>query len=391
MSGHCRWIAIIILSILPTPLAAWAGFSYSSDGMTLSLDTDAGRMLPAPDSLAAPESVRHIWKDLLFTHRLDINDTTVIYPKFIDFCIRVYRWYDRNFSTYDPAYVEGIGKHGKLRLVSDNWMNAYYFRTHDGVPIIMASNPYSNLGFAVNYYALSYGYSWDVTTVFHGAKSYHKKHTLSFTSSRLFADGYYWINTGTTKLKGIGNDKTGSTSVASFDGINFKAMGIDGIYVFNYNKFCYGAAYNLSHHQIKSQGSWMLGLSWSMYDCRFDFSKLIEDTFHELELPNSNYRFKYNTFSLTGGYSYNWVLGKHWLYNITLLPSIGMTASQETSTTGHKMLPGMSIKGKAALNYINRQFFISLTGNANSNFFLSNDLRFISGIFYFQASTGIRF
>lgn len=359
--------------------------------LPLTLHTDTGIAPNRADSLRAPDPVTPFWKDLLRTRRLSVMDTNVVYPRFVDFCLRVYRWYTLNFSTFDPEYVEGIRKHGKLRLVSDNWATNFLFRTHDGIPIAIAGDPYFNLGFNINYYAVSYGYSWDMSTIFHGEQALHRKQTFGFTSSRLLAEGYYWRNDGPTRLKSIGNDKTGNIKWVDFNGTSFEAFGIDAIYIFNFKRFCFGAAYNLSHHQIKSQGSWMAGISWSMYDCRFDFSKLIEETYHKLQLPQSYYKFKYKTFAITGGYSYNWVLNKHLLYNITTLPSLGLTASNESSSTGHKALPGLSIKGRMSLNYLNEQFFISLTGIAYGSFFLTEELRFTPNILNFQLSTGIRF
>lgn len=365
--------------------------AHVSTNWELSLETDALPYLEREDSLHAPKQLKPYFKDLLLTHRLNFNDTTVRYPKFIDFCINVYRWYTRTFATYNPEYVQGIKRHGKLRLVSDNWANTYYFRTSDGIPMAMASNPYSNLGFSVNYYALSYGYSWDITSVFHGIKAYHHKQTISFSASRIYADGYIWKNNGSVKLRSISFKNDARLKDDDFDGIQFKAYGLNAYYIFNYSKFCFGAAYNLSHHQIKSQGSWMLGLSLAYTDCHLDFSKFVNNELHELELPQQEYRFFYDTLAISGGYSYNWVLGKHWLYNITVLPSIGITGSKHESTTGKKALPGLMAKGRSALNYFSDQFFIMITVDGNGNFFLSKDLRHISGILNLQVSTGIRF
>lgn len=391
MSVTLRSLITLFTILMSLSCMTTASYAYISTDWSLNLETDALPYLEREDSLHAPPPLKPYFKDLLLTRRLNVNDTNVRYPKFIDFCMRVYRWYTRTFATYNPEYVSGIKKHGKLRLVSDNWANTYYFRTSDGIPIAIASNPYSNLGFSVNYYALSYGYSWDITTVFHGTKAYHHKQTVSFTASRLYADAYIWKNNGSAKLRSIGIKNEEQLKDNSFDGIQFKAYGLNAYYIFNYSKFCFGAAYNLSHHQLKSQGSWMLGISLAYNDCRLDFSKLIDKTLNKLELPQNKYRFFYDTLAISGGYSYNWVLGKHWLYNITVLPSVGISGSKNESTTGKKALPGLMLKGRSALNYFSDQFFMMITLDGNGNFFISKDLRYISGIFNLQVSTGIRF
>lgn len=385
------WRLLFAILMLSMPFTAPALAAHAPGDMELDIETDATKCLESGDSLHAPEKIRPYFKDLLFTGRLTYQDTTVRYPGFIDFCMRVYRWYTRTFSTYDPMYVQGLKKHGKLRLVSDNWANAYYFRTRKGIPIVMGSNPYSNLGFAINYYSLSYGYSWDITSIFHGAEANHHKQSLSFSASRLYADAFMWKNSGSAELREIGNSEGARLYQKDFDGIDFKAYGVNAYYIFNYSRFCFGAAYNLSHRQLKSQGSWMLGFSLSYIDCLIDFTKLTAVNLTKLNPPQEQYRFFYDTLSVSGGYSYNLVLGKHWLYNITLLPSIGITGSKDESSTGKMTLQGLQIKGKTALNYISDKFFISITGDGLGNFFLSKSLKYISGIFNLQVSTGFKF
>ena len=367
---------------------ARGGFDVDT-ALGLQLDTEADA-IPA-DSLKAPERLDYDWRILALTRRLDIKDTTVRYPKFIDFCLRTYRWAERTFNTYDPEYVSGTGKHGKVRLVTDNWTDSYYFRFEDGNPLFMVSNLYSNIGVQANYSILGISFSIEPNTAFSGQVSHHKKMGFSFSCARLFAEAYYWKNTGGSVIRKFGNEEKKKFDNIAFDGLSFRAYGVSGFYVFNYKKFSYPAAYNLSNYQLKSAGSWLLGASGTFYYCNFDFSKLPEEVKEQTILPADNYSLNYNSVNVMGGYSYNWVMNRHFLFNITALPGVRISFSFDDSSEGRHNLISMAMKNMASLTYINRQFFI--TGNANftGNFYLTKTVGFMSGIVNFQVSTGIRF
>ena len=346
---------------------------------------------PAPDSVRIDTSLPHYWLDLVEDRRLDINDPTVIYPGFVDFCLRIYRWAENNFNTYDPDYVSGTGKHGKVRLVSDNWTDAYYFRFEKDYPLIMASTPYSNIGIQANYSILSASYSVDLNAAISGNKSHHRKLGFSVSCARLYGEAYYWQNNGSTTIRKFGTPNFGKLYDIDFDGINFKAFGALAFYVFNYKKFSYPAAYNLSNYQLRSAGSWIVGLTGTFYDCDFDFTRLPEEVKPSVNIPINNYRLDYNSVNLIGGYSYNWVINRHFLFNITTLPAIGVSFSFSEATAGRTEDFSMALRQMMSLTYSNRQFFINATSSFHGNFWLTHQVGFMSMIENLQISTGIRF
>ena len=63
------------------------------------------------------------WWNRLRHGTLQMNDTSVIYPRFLGFCVNVYNWADRAFNYYDPDYVQGTGRRWKARLVNENWLD----------------------------------------------------------------------------------------------------------------------------------------------------------------------------------------------------------------------------------------------------------------------------
>lgn len=379
-------IALILSAIITLSACATARAGTGTFSMDLELGTKAS---PQPaDSITISRTLKTDWKKLARDRRLDINDTTAEYPAFIDWCVNVYRWAERVFNTYDPAYVTGTGKHGKVRIVSDNWTDAYMFRFEDGNPLFMISDLYANIGIQANYSILSASYSIDMNSALSDRVSKHKKLGFSFSCARLYGEGYYWKNNGGTTIRKFGHDKIDDIP---FGGLEFRAFGALAFYIFNYSKFSYAAAYNLSNYQLRSAGSWMLGLTGTFYDCDFDFTRLPDQIKDSSKIPIDSYSLDYNSVNVMGGYSYNWVMNKHFLLNITALPSAGISFSFSDSTEGHRNLLSMGFRQMASLTYTNRQFFITGTSSFHGNYFLTDSVGFISGIENFQISTGVRF
>ena len=81
------------------------------------------------------------WKRALRHLQLDINDTTVKYPSFIDFCVNVYRWGDRTFNGYDSTYVVSTNKKWKLMVKNNNWFSTLNGELNNKeFPFLMHSN-----------------------------------------------------------------------------------------------------------------------------------------------------------------------------------------------------------------------------------------------------------
>lgn len=79
------------------------------------------------------------WINRIRSGTHSMADTTVIYPRFVGFCVDVYNWANKAFNYYDSEYVEGTGKRWKARLVNDNWFDSYAMDFKGDVPIWMVS------------------------------------------------------------------------------------------------------------------------------------------------------------------------------------------------------------------------------------------------------------
>ncbi|MDE6793476.1 MAG: DUF4421 family protein, partial [Muribaculaceae bacterium] len=156
-----------LLSFILT-LSAFCGAQAQTDSLPAisRIELPVETVVSIPDSMPSyqPSDKERWWLNRLKNRTLNLADTTVRYPKFLGFCIKVYNWADKFFNSYDPEYVVGTGKRWKVRVGSENWMDAYWLTLlePERLDIGMASNLYSTIGGYLQYMAVSIGYSYDI-------------------------------------------------------------------------------------------------------------------------------------------------------------------------------------------------------------------------------------
>lgn len=331
------------------------------------------------------------WLEELKKGKLDLKDSTVHYPKFMKFCVDTYNWADRTFNSYDSTYVVGTGRRWKAILKSDNWADSYAFQ-FSKTPIRMLSNIYCNVGAYVSYMAVSVGYSFDFGNIIGNRPANHRNWEFNFNCARFSIDAYYQKNEDGTTIRRFGAYDGGKWISHEFPDLKLRCYGIDGYYFFNNKKYSQGAAYNFSKYQKKSAGSLIVGLTASHYDINMDFSKLPEEMLQYLPTDQRIYNFNYNDYCFLVGYGYNAVMGKHWLFNITALPSIGFKRSQgEATVDGDRYRFSMNIKGKLSFVYNTGDFFAGLIGKFDGHWYMSREYQFFNSIESLSLNVGVRF
>ena len=331
------------------------------------------------------------WWYLFKKGKLNLADTTVVYPKFLKFCVNVYNWGDHFFNSYNPDYVVGTGHRWKARLVNENWTDSYalMFKGTD-VTMRMLSSLNVNIGAYIHYMAVSVGYSLDMNTVFGGQKTDHTRFETNFNCALFNFDLFYYRNSGTRirQFMGYNNNKLINSD---FPGVSSNNFGVSIYYFFNNKKYSQGAAYNFSKFQKRSAGSFMAGFSYSNLDIAMDFNSLSPELLPLYPFPSTDLRFHYYSYCLVGGYGYNWVWHPKWLFNITAMPSIGINHCYEDSSEGSGRLLSLNIHGRTSLTYNHRSLFASLIGKITGNWYTSNKLSLFNAIEYFSFNVGFRF
>lgn len=346
----------------------------------------------ADDSIPQPQDTNRNWWHLLKKGELSLQDTTVVYPRFLKFCVDVYNWGDRTFNTYDPDYVVGTGHRWKARLVNDNWTDSYAmtFRKKD-LSMRMLSNMNVNIGAYLHYMAVSIGYSVDMNTVFEGKKSDHSRFETNFNCALFNFDLYYTKNEGSTYIRQFAGYNQNRLIKSYFPGVYMSNFGVSLYYFLNNKKYSQGAAYNFSKFQKRSAGSWMFGFTFNNLDIHMNFHNLSDNLKPFFNLDNYVYNFHYYSYCALFGYGYNWVWHPKWLFNISVMPSIGVNRGYEDSVEGRGTLLSLNIHGRTSLTFNHRSMFVSLMGKITGNWYTSKSFSLFNAIEYFSANVGFRF
>lgn len=349
--------------------------------------TDWGTSMPRVNAVK-PEDTNRNWWHLFRKGKLKMDDPTVEWPGFLGFCVKVYNWGDRVFSSVDPVYVEGTGKKWRTRIINDNWTDSYHMAIRSKFNSVLSTPMHVLWGASIQYMAVSYTYSVDVTYLLTKSPINYRKQEFSFNCARFSADGYLYSNNATyiRSFKGYKGFLR-----EPFSGINMQIFGIDGYYFFNGHKYSQGAAYSFSKIQKKSQGCLMAGFAYCNQDLSFDFSKLPEDLLPYLKLNELYYRFHYNDYNLLVGYGYNCVINPHWLYNITVIPGIGFNYCYEDSSYGSSKLFSVSGRAMTSFTFNSGNWFAGLQGKIRGNWYHSGPLHLFNAVESVVLSGGIRF
>lgn len=392
---------LTLLSFILTAFSARCAVVSEDAGSRLIPDS----LLPTPLSLSAeahpsvmPGSLEPYkrsddelwWWNQAKKFKLDLNDPEIRYPKFLKFCLDVYKWGDHFFNSYDPEYVVGTGKRWKARVVNDNWVDSYLMVFPKDLRMQMLSNVYANFGAYIQYMAVSLGYTWDMSRIVGGSTD-HKKMEFGFNCALFDINLYYHENTGGTYLRKFGEYEEGRYIKERFAGLELYTWGIDAMYFFNHKRYSHGAAYNFSKIQKKSQGSWIAGFSYSNIKLNFDFHTLPLALLPYLSVPATDYMFHYKSYALMVGYGYNWVIRPKLLFNATLTPSIGLTHCYEDSLEGAKYMPAINLAGRSSITYNLGNFFFSGIFRFNGHWYKSGTYSLFSSIENFSANIGFRF
>ena len=169
------------------------------------------------------------------------------------------------------------------------------------------------------------GYTFDIKNIGFSQSGLRKEFDLSIYSSQVGIDIFYRRTGNDYKIRDVrlGYGFNGDLFEGlPFDGVNVGITGASAYYIFNHGRFSYPAAFSQSTCQKISCGSWMAGVGFTKNTLDMDYDKLSStlksrmERSEELKL-DSGLMFsdiKYSDFMISGGYAYNWVFAKNWLF-----------------------------------------------------------------------------
>ena len=234
-----------------------------------------------------------------------------------------------------------------------------------------------------------FGYTFDIKNLGFGSGGLRKEFDLSIYSSQIGVDIYYRRSGSDYKIRDV---KLGGLNSDLFEDMPFSGMklgitGVSAYYIFNHGHFSYPAAFSQSTCQKISCGSWMAGAGYTNNTLDLDHealrdalnSRIPEGQKVELDSSMMFNHIRYNDFMLSGGYAYNWVFAKNWLFcasaqlAIAYKTSYGRMADEKKGFDIGKVNP--DVIGRFGLVYNNTRWYVGASAILRTNNYRTSRFR----------------
>ena len=250
----------------------------------------------------------------------DIESDTIVHRHKMTAVRRTVRGFDR----LDTVFIEPQHYIFTVMLQTTQNYDIYTLRSagRDAQSMTFTPDMRMKVGPYLGWKWIFLGYTFELGNVsLHNIK---QQLDLSIYSSQIGIDVFYRRTGNDYKLRDARLGKGVDTSPLEgepFSGVKAGITGFNAYYIFNHGRFSYPAAFSQSTLQKVSCGSWMAGLGYTKNTLEVDheqLQKLINKRLGANAVPlDSGLMFSkvgYHDFSLSGGYAYNWVFKKHWLF-----------------------------------------------------------------------------
>ncbi|MBQ9640256.1 MAG: DUF4421 domain-containing protein [Bacteroidaceae bacterium] len=246
------------------------------------------------------------------------------------------------------------------------WHDFYRLRSSEtGNTMTIQSVPSVVLGGYIYYSILGYGISWnlgDIGKPKGQTNGTSMRQGLVLNTAKIFAEVYTYTSGKSARITQLTNFNFKGYD-RSFTGLNSKVFGLQAFYIFNNRHFSWPAAYGENAVQRRSCGSWNLGFQYNHQTVTFNDEELpdyLKPTMDPTLLFN---RVDYNDYSVSIGYSFNWVPRRNLLLAISLQPSVGYRCSNiEEANQKHNILNNVStdLTTRASVVWNNTKMFSGL-------------------------------
>ncbi len=255
----------------------------------------------------------------------------------------VYRFV-KGFSDVDTNYIEPQHYNFAVMLQNTNTYERYQLSTQQGQSIVLAPEPSIKLGPYFGWRWLFLGYTLDIRHLSNNQRK--KEFDISLYSSQLGID-LFWRENGNYKIRSLflGSDiNTQPIEGSRFGGFRSSIKGLNLYYIFNHKRFSYPAAFSQSTVQRRSCGSALIGIGYTKHNTEIDATALNQLIAERIGTPPTppfaadadiiGGSYRHTDLSLAGGYAYNWVFARDWLFASSL--SLGLGYKQNTGDVQHK-------------------------------------------------------
>ncbi|MBO7382406.1 MAG: DUF4421 family protein [Muribaculaceae bacterium] len=320
--------------------------------------------------------------------KVDFDDPTMGYPKFLRFCYKAYLWADSNFNYHDPEYVVSTGTLCKAMLKFNNWFDSYLCYSLEDTDIAIRSNMTTNIGVQVSVMGLSFSYSFDLGDIFEKSRS--KKIDFGFSCARFSLNLNYIKNSSPVVVRKFGNYQ-GEKVVRDVEGFNRKNLKVSGYYFLNYKRYSQDAPYSFTEYQRKSAGSFIFGLSYDHLNLDIDKEHFDEYTIINLPWQLLFGKIKQDDYCVMAGYGYNWVLPHNWLFNVTAIPYAGLKKTYQTIHEDNPYMFSANALLKLGAAYNHRSLYVGINASVDAHGYRSYGTNCHTSIEDIYLVAGVRF
>lgn len=284
------------------------------------------------DSLAVADTARHAAK---------VNKNT-IFRRIGDAFTKVFK----GFNTIDRRYIEPQHYNYTLMLQNTNTYEIYKLSSKSGQSVTFAPKPTYRIGPYIGWRWVFLGYTFDIKNL--NTSKRKTEVDLSLYSSLFGIDLYYRKTGDDYRIREAHlSDATERYELKGvpFSGLSASIKGFDVYYIFNHKKFSYPAAFSQSTNQRRSAGSPLLGIGYTTHNLKLDTEQL-KDVVESVTDKNGNSvkldsglmfkQVRYSSYSVSGGYAYNWVFAKNWLFAASLSMALAYKKSNGDLGSGRK-------------------------------------------------------
>ena len=320
---------------------------------------------------------------------LAVDTIQVDKPRELGVVRRTIRGFDRLEDDYiEPQHYEFTAMMQITRTYESFQLGS------NGQTITLAPDGRTKIGPYLGWRWFFFGYTFDIKNLGFNSSGLRKEFDLCIYSSQIGVDLFYRRTGSDYKIRdaklgyGIDGDLLDGLP---FAGVNVGITGVNVYYIFNHGRFSYPAAFSQSTCQKVSCGSWLAGAGYTANTLDLDFQELqnaLDSRMNagqrvELDSGMMFSSIKYSDFSLAGGYAYNWVFAKNWLFcasgqlALAYKTSYGATADEKKGFDIKKVNPDLI--GRFGLVYNNTKWYagasaILRTNNYHTSRFTANNI-----------------
>lgn len=262
--------------------------------------------------------------DVIMADDIDVGDSLVIDTAAVDkpHQLGIVRRTIRGFDRLEDDYIEPQHYEFTAMMQITRTYESFSIGSN-GQTLTLAPDGQTKVGPYFGWRWFFFGYTFDIKNLGFNSNGLRKEFDLCIYSSQIGVDLFYRRTGSDYKIRnaklGFGIDGDILEGLP-FAGVNVGITGVNAYYIFNHGRFSYPAAFSQSTCQKVSCGSWMAGAGYTKNTIEFDYAKLQESLSsrmgYEVKIDSGMMfeSIKYHDIMLSGGYAYNWVFAKNFLF-----------------------------------------------------------------------------